>query len=152
MRKLHNDGRTIDVSDRLPTLDAELRKVPGLAAVYLFGSYGTEHQTPLSDVDLAFVFAEGRVPDGKGHLSLIGTVTSALHEDDVSVSLLQRVPLALRFSILSKGRPLFVYDEIALADFVEETIDRYIDFAVDYEPFLRDYDRALVEEYARGAG
>lgn len=113
MRKLHNDGRMID---------------------------------------LAFVFADGQVPDGKGHLSLIGTVTGALHEEDVSVTLLQSSPLALRFSVLSKGRPLFVYDEIALTDFVEETIDRYIDFAVDDEPLLRDYDRALVEEYARAAG
>ena len=146
MRKLHNDGRKIDVSPHLEELDAELRKVPGLAAVYLFGSYGTEHQTPLSDVDLAFVFAEGHVPDGHGHLSLIGTVTGTLHEEDVSVTLLQKSPLALRFSVLSKGRPLFVYDEVALADFVEETIDRYCDFAVDYEPFLREYDRALVEE------
>lgn len=150
MRKLHNDGRRIDIDDRLPVLEAALRAVPGLAACFLFGSYGTEWQTPLSDVDLAFVFRREEAPDFDGEMALIGTVTDALREDDVSVTNLNRASLALRFDILSKGRPLFVFDEIALADFVEETIDRHADFAVDRDRFLAEYDRALVEEYLAG--
>lgn len=152
MRKLHNDGEMIDISSRLGELDAQLRKVPGLAAVYLFGSYGTEYQTALSDVDLGFVFSRDRVPDADAHLALIGTVTGALQEDDVSVTLLDKAPLAFRHSVLATGRPLFVYDDVVLADFVEETIDRYLDYQIDYEPFLREYDRALVEEYCDGPG
>ncbi len=152
MRKLHNDGRPIEIDDRLPALEEALRAVPGLAGCYLFGSYGTEWQTPLSDVDLAFVFHPDRAPDFDGEIALIGTVTDALREDDVSVTNLNRAALALRFDILSKGRPLFVFDEIALADFVEETIDRHADFAVDRDRFLAEYDRALLEEYAHGAG
>jgi predicted nucleotidyltransferase len=151
MRKLHNDGRPLDVEDRLPALESALRAVPGLAACFLYGSYGTEWQTPLSDVDLAFVFRGEQAPDFDGELGLIGTVTDALREDDVSVTHLNRAPLALRFDILSKGRPLFVFDEVALADFVEETIDRHADFAVTRDRFLAEYDRALVEEYAHGA-
>lgn len=152
MRKLHNDGRMIDVSARFEELESILREVPGLAAVYLFGSYGTEHQTPLSDVDLGFVFPRDQSPSFDEHLSLIGIVTDTLQEEDVSVTLLERAPIALRYSVLEKGRPLVVFDEIAHADFVEETIDRYCDFAIDYEPFLREYDRFLVEAYCRGAG
>jgi predicted nucleotidyltransferase len=152
MRKLHNDGEMIDISPYLDALDVELRTVPGLAAVYVYGSYGTEYQTPLSDVDLAFVFAKGHVPDFEAHCALIGTVTATLHEEDVSVTLLDDAPLAFRHKVLATGRPLFVYDDVALADFVEETIDRYLDYQVDYVPFLREYDRALVEEYGDGAG
>ncbi|MGH9382652.1 MAG: type VII toxin-antitoxin system MntA family adenylyltransferase antitoxin [Thermoanaerobaculia bacterium] len=152
MRKLHNDGQMIDVSSRLGQLDSAMREVPGLAAVYLFGSYGTEYQTPLSDVDLAFIFAKNHIPDFDAHLSLIATVTATLQEEDVSVTLLDKAPLTLRHTVLSKGRPLFVYDEIVLADFIEETLDRYLDFQVDYERFLHEYDRALVEEYGHAAG
>jgi predicted nucleotidyltransferase len=152
MRKLRIDGRRIDVSSRLEELQSVLQEVPGLAAVYLHGSYGTRYQTPLSDVDLAFVFAKDHIPDPDAHLSLIGVVTGTLGEEDVSVTLLDKAPLALRHAVLSKGRPLFVYDELILADFVEETLDRYLDFQVDYERFLREYDRALVEEYGDGAG
>lgn len=151
MRKLHNDGRRIDIGDRLPALEEALRAVPGLAACFLFGSYGTEWQTPLSDVDLAFVFRPGSVPDLDRELHLIGVVTDALREEDVSVTDLNRASLALRFDILSKGRPLFVFDEIALADFIEETIDRHADFAVDRDRFLAEYDRALAEDYVHGS-
>lgn len=152
MRKLHNDGRPIDVDALLPRLKAALESTPGLAAVYLFGSYGTPWQTPLSDVDLALIFAPGAAPGFERELELIGVVTETLGVDDVSVTFANRAPLAMRFDVLSKGRRLFVFDEIALADFIEETIGRYADFAIDQKRFLAEYDRALVGEYADGAG
>jgi predicted nucleotidyltransferase len=62
IRKLHNDGRPIDISSKLPDLIAALADMPGLAAVYLYGSYGTPYQTPLSDVDLALVFGPRAIP------------------------------------------------------------------------------------------
>lgn len=152
MRKLSHDGLRIDVDDRMPALETALREVPGLAACYLFGSYGTEWQTPLSDVDLALVFDSGRAPTFDDELELIGIVIEALEEEDVSVTVLNRAPLTLRFDVLSKGRPLFVFDEIALADFVEETIDRHGDFVVDRDRLAAEYDRALVEDYGHGSG
>lgn len=124
----------------------------GLAACYLFGSHGTEWQTPLSDVDLALVYGgRSTAPTFEEELELIGLVTEALGEDDVSVTILDRAPLAFRFDVLSKGRPIFVFDELALADFVEETIDRHGDFAVDRDRFAAEYDRALAEDYCHGS-
>lgn len=152
MRKLHNDGRRIDVDERLPALRKALQALAGIASCHLFGSYGTPWQTPLSDVDLALLFRPGFAPTGSEELDLVGTVSEALQEDDVSVTNLNRAPLAFRFRVLSDGKPLFVFDEISLADFVEETIDRYADFAVDRDRFLAEYDRALVEDYAHGPG
>lgn len=152
MRKLHNDGKPIDVSAHLGRLEAALREVPGLAAVYLFGSYGTKYQTPLSDVDLGLVFTAGGIPDAEAHVTLIVKVTEALREDDVSVTVLNRAPLPLRHKVLAQGRQLFVFDDVALADFIEQTLGRYLDYQVDYARFLREYDTALVEEYGSGAG
>lgn len=57
-RKIHNTGRMIDVSDHMPALVEMLGDEPGLVAVYLYGSYGTSDQTPLSDVDEARFFEE----------------------------------------------------------------------------------------------
>ena len=152
MRKLSNNGAQIDISERLPALRDALRQVPGLAACYAFGSYGTEWQTPLSDVDLALVLDPHRSPPTPdGELQLIGVVTEALQEDDVSVSILNKAPLAFRFDVLSKGRPLFVFDEIALADFVEATIDRHGDYVIDRDRFAAEFDRALAEDYVHGS-
>ena len=143
IRKLRSDGRPIDVSSRLPDLISALGEVDGVAAVYLYGSYGTPYQTPLSDVDLALVFRPGAVPEFDGILRLVGLVTGALQEDDVSVTILNDAPLPHQLEVLRTGRALQVRDELAHADFVEEVIDRASDFAIDYEAVLRDYDEGL---------
>ncbi len=151
-RKIRNTGRAIDVSAHMAALERALMEVRGLAAVYLFGSYGTPFQTPLSDVDIALVFAEGDDSPPLRHVELIGRITEALHEDDVSVTILNRAPLAFRHRVLAEGRLLLLLDEIAHADFLESTITRYSDFAIDEVRFFQEYDRALVEEYCGGAG
>ena len=145
-RKIRNTGRMIDVSERLPALESILGDVPGLAAVYLYGSYGTPFQTPLSDVDLALVFVDGEEPSPRQHLELIGRITEALREDDVSVTILNRAPLAFRHRGFGRrSRRLFLRDEIAHADFLERTVSRYCDFAIDEARFFEEYDRALIE-------
>lgn len=151
-RKIRNTGRAIDVSAHMAALERALMEVRGLAAVYLFGSYGTPFQTPLSDVDIALVFAEDDGSPPLRHVELIGRITEALHEDDVSVTILNRAPLAFRHRVLAEGRLLLLLDEIAHADFLESTITRYSDFAIDEVRFFQEYDRALVEEYCSGAG
>jgi predicted nucleotidyltransferase len=151
-RKIRNTGRAIDVSAHLEEFKRALRDVPGLAAVYLYGSYGTPFQTPLSDVDIALIFGEEIEPSSAPQVELIGRVAGALHEDDVSVTILNRAPLAMQHSVLAEGRPLLILDEIAHADFVERTITRYSDFAIDEARFFEEYDRALVEEYCGGSG
>lgn len=143
IRKLRNDGRPIDISSRLPELISALGETDGLAAVYLYGSYATPYQTPLSDVDLGFLFRPDSVPDFDGVLRLVGLVTGVLAEDDVSVTILNDAPLPHQIEVLRTGRKLLVRDEVAHADFVENVIDRASDFVVDYEAVLRDYDEGL---------
>ena len=151
-RKIRNTGQSIDVSKQLPALESMLAEVSGLAAAYLYGSYGTPFQTPLSDVDIALIFADGQVPSSRQHVELIGRITETLHEDDVSVTILNNAPLAFQHRVLERGRILLVRDELAHADFVEITITRYCDFAIDEARFFEEYDRALIEEYCRGSG
>lgn len=130
---------------------AMLGGMKGLVAVYLYGSYGTPFQTPLSDVDLALVFAEEQVPQARQHLELIGRITETLQEDDVSVTILNSAPLAFQHKVLAEGRRLLLLDEIAHADFVERTVTRYCDFAIDEARFFEEYDRALIEEFCHGS-
>lgn len=151
-RKIRNTGRAIDVSDRIPALVEMLGNEPGLVAVYLYGSYGTPDQTPLSDIDLGLLFTDDQVPTPKEHVALITRIIGVLREDDVSVTVLNKAPLAFQHRVLAHGRRLLVRDEIAHADFVERTVTRYSDFAVDEARFFEEYDRALVEEYYGGTG
>lgn len=150
MRKLRTDGRPLEVDARLPALRELLQASEGVVAAYLFGSYGTPHQTPLSDVDLALVFREEAVPSLDDELRLRGEILDALREEDVSIVILNRAPSPFQHRVLSEGRLLLCHDETALADFVEDVLRTYLDFSIDYRRFLQEYDEALRERYAHG--
>ncbi len=147
MRKIRNDGRLIDIEPRMDALRACLGAVRGLAAAYLYGSYGTPYQTPLSDVDLALVYRMDALPSFGEELETIGRVIDATCRDDVSVTTLNRAPVIFQFRVLETGRLIHCADPVALADFVEQVLQRHGDYVIDYERFLREYDAALVERY-----
>lgn len=148
MRKLRNDGKPIRIDHRLGALEELLARTPGLIAAYLFGSYGTARQTPLSDVDLALVFRAGKSPDFRGEMRLRADILDALQEEDVSIVILDRAPSPFQYEVLATGRRLYCADEAALADFVERVLKVYCDFAIDHRHFLAEYDQALRERYA----
>ncbi len=147
MRKLKTDGRMIRVDDRFDHLRGLFERTDGLVAAYLFGSYGTPRQTPLSDVDLALVFRGGQVPPFDEEMALRSEILDALGEEDVSIVFLDRAPSPFQHEVLSTGRRIYCADEIALADFVEGVLRVYLDFAIDYRAFLAEYDRSLVARY-----
>lgn len=148
-RKLRIDGKPIDIGPFMEDLRACFRKTRGLIAVYIYGSYGTQDQTPLSDVDLAFVYLPDALPSFDEELEATGCVTAAANADDVSVTTLNRAPAPFQFRVLTTGRLIYCADEVALADFVEEILNRHGDYVIDHETFLREYDAALVERYGR---
>lgn len=150
MRLLRVTGRPIDVEDRWDALREVLEETPDLVAAYLFGSYGTEYQTPLSDVDLGFVFRLGHEPEFDDEMTFRADVLDALQEEDVSIVILNKVPCTLQMKVLETGRQIYCADEIALADFVEHVLNIHGDYIIDHRRFLAEYDAALVAEYGRG--
>ena len=147
MRRWNAGGKPIDIEPYREDLLKYLESQENLVAAWLYGSYGTPFQTPLSDLDLAVLYRRDRFPDFReqGGLSLV--LTALLHEDDVSVTVLNRSPVLFQFRVLETGRLLVCRDPVALADFVESVISRHADFIVDHERFVREYDAALVEQY-----
>lgn len=144
------DGNLINIEERIPAIASYLASIPGAIAAFVFGSYGTEYQTPLSDVDIAVLFRYGAEPDLERELSLKEEVCDIAGEENVDLVVINRAPLPLQHRILSTGRQLFVADEIQLADFIEGVIKRYPDLKIDLDSFYRDYDEAFREAYGRG--
>lgn len=144
------DGNLINIEDRIPAIASYLAGIPGAIASFVFGSYGTEHQTPLSDVDIAVLFRYGAEPDLERELSFKEEICDIAGEENVDLVVINRAPLPLQHRILSTGRQLFVADEIQLADFIEGVIKRYPDLKIDLDSFYRDYDEAFREAYGRG--
>lgn len=146
------EGREpIDVEPYLPELRAYLERLDGLVAAWIYGSYGTPYQTPLSDLDLALLYRPERVPDFRRELTIYGQICEILREDDVSVTVLNRSPVIFQFRVLETGRQLVRKDPEALADFVESVLTRHADYIVAHARFVQDYDQAFAERYDRDA-
>jgi predicted nucleotidyltransferase len=150
MRKLQITGEPISIESRMEALRGFLQQTEGLVAAYLFGSYGTPEQTPLSDVDLAFVFRPESVPSGDLEFEFRSQILHAVREDDVSITILNRAPSPFQFKVLTTGRLVYRDDPVALSDFIESVLNTHCDFAVDYAAFLQEYDATLAEQYGNG--
>lgn len=150
--RLRREPKTIQIDGQLSALERFCARQEALSAVYLFGSYGTEHQTPLSDVDIAVLVKRAHHPMSlKDRLTLEDQISRILREDDVNLLILNDAPVVFRHKVLKQGRMLYRAGHgTDLADFIEGTLNVYLDFIASYRAFLRDYDRARLEEARHG--
>ena len=91
----------------LNKLIADLKKNRGFVAAYLFGSYGTGRETPLSDIDIC-VFTKD-----VNHKTILNAYSYAGQKIDISV--FDTLPLHLKPEVF-KGKPLFVKDKYFIAN------------------------------------
>jgi predicted nucleotidyltransferase len=140
-------GTPIDIEPYREDLRKYLEDQEGLVAAWLYGSYGTSYQTPLSDLDLAVLYRWDRLPDLGEEGGLVMDLTAILHEDDLSITVLNRSPAIFQFRVIESGPPIVCRDPVALADFIESVISHHADFIVDHKRFTQEYDEALVEQY-----
>ena len=127
-RKIANDGNPIDISERMDDLRELFASDPRIVAVYIYGSYGSPHQTPLSDVDLAVLFRRESVPPLEDELRLTASVIDTVGVEDVSVCVLNRLPIVSQFKIVAEGRLIFLSDAEAHLGFVEYVFKVYGDY------------------------
>jgi predicted nucleotidyltransferase len=140
----HETGKLINVEPFLDDLRAYLKTLDGLVAAWIFGSYGTPDQTPLSDLDIALLYRREAVPDLGGQGEVWERIIDVLHEEDVSVTILNRAPILFQFRVLETGRKLLCRNEIALADFIEYVVSRHADFRIY---LLKEHSEAQIEQY-----
>jgi predicted nucleotidyltransferase len=147
MVRLDRKLQTIRLSPKQLKEMAAFAAAHEVLALYLYGSYGTEYQTPLSDVALAVLpmpriaLEVERLLNMEAELSLI----AGCH--DISLINLRRVPVTLQMRVLEDRRPLYIREELFVAAFVELVIRRYCDFEPDLRAIQRDYDEGLREEF-----
>ncbi|MBT9177492.1 MAG: hypothetical protein DDT20_01825 [Firmicutes bacterium] len=149
MARLSKTLKKIDIDERIERLRAYVDAHPSVAAAFIFGSYGTKYQNPLSDLDIAVLLVPGS--DLRSELaSSIGVELSALtDEEDTNLVVLNSVPITLQFEVLATGR-LLCKKGLYLEDFHEFVCKRFADFKIDLDAMYADYDNVLREGYLRG--
>lgn len=120
---------------------------PDVAAVFLFGSFGTEFQGKYSDIDLGAVFFPGAHPDLRRQLSIEAGISLLLETDDIDLVNLNSAPLQLRYRAIAEGIILFESDPDTVSSFMEETYRLFGDYQIDLKTYYKEYRFALREAY-----
>ena len=137
----------VQINKMLSYIEAQIE----VKAFYLFGSYATEYQTCLSDVDFAVLLqmpSPLKVEDSlEKELEILSKLQQIGDHEDINVVNLLKAPVTLQMKVLEEGNLLFCRDQIYLANFKESVIRRYCDFEPDLRAIYKDYDAGLREEY-----
>lgn len=134
--------------EELEKIQKFFKQYPQVAAVYLFGSYGTEFQLPSSDIDLGIVFCAP--VDLKEELKIDAELSMFLHTDKVDFVNLDRTPVSLKYKALKEGKLLCENNPVINSNFRERVVKQYWDYRISHNRFMVDYEAALKGAYSSG--
>jgi len=123
------------------------RSASEIDCAYLFGSAARGERGPLSDLDVALLFADST--PGPRRLDLAAAVAEEaerLTKTAVDIVILNDAPPALRHRVIRDGVLLFAHDERRRVAFESRSIAEFLDF----QPALAQYDRQLLERAREG--
>lgn len=107
-------------------VDVILHHYPQIQAVYLFGSYGTEHEKPDSDVDLALLLPHPHnAKQGPLLRSDCWSQLTTITRRPVDLIDLRTADTVFQNEIVRTGRILLVKDENARLEFEMLTLSLY---------------------------
>lgn len=109
------------MSDLITKTVRELRKIPQVQAVILYGSYAKGTQKPISDIDICAVTTKNISEETKGDIwGQSGPKIDAVWFWDL--------PSIIRYAALREGKVLFVRNKEFLHEATVETMSEYLDF------------------------
>ena len=140
-RMIREGGPIGPIEDYLPQLQAVFEK-QGVILAYLYGSQASGKAGPLSDVDIAVLFARGVESRERFDriLKLMGALSGVFKRDDVNVLDLDEGTPLLNNNVRLHGRAIFCADERARIAFEVNVLQRYLDTV----PLRRELNEYLV--------
>lgn len=136
------------INKLIKKLEGFFRKEKNILTVYLFGSYGTEDQTELSDIDIAILFAD--TISMLEELGIAAEIEFILKQGQIDLLNLNKASVILQHRVISTGKKIFERDSLTTADFIENTLKFYFDYGLVYKKFRDDFREELRGEYLNG--
>lgn len=136
------------INNLIKKLASFFRKENNILTVYLFGSYGTDEQTELSDIDIAILFAD--TVSMLEELSIAAEIEFILKQGQIDLLNLNKASVILQHRVISTGKEIFERDSLTTADFIENTLKFYFDYGLVYKKFRDDFREELRGEYLNG--
>lgn len=135
----------VDISQIYGEVACWAPSLPQLEALLLFGSYARRMETPLSDVDMAYLLKEGLSPSSEAEIDtkLYNGVSRLLGTDEVTLLNLTKAPLSIAFSVLQEGRVLFCRRPERLMAFQERVLILYPEVHRLRVEVLAEFEKSL---------
>ncbi len=111
---------------------------PNTQAIYLYGTWGTEHQRPDSDVDIAVLLPHktAHAVDFWAWCGLSVVVARAAKVERADLINLRTAPVILRKEIIAAERRIYCADEYATDEFEMLTLSFYQKFNEERREFV----------------
>lgn len=106
---------------------------PAIVAVYIFGSFGTTFVHSESDVDVAILFHQSRIPDSLALMDMkfrLEQLTGA----PVDVVCLNNASPIVSMQVLKKGKKILDKDGFLTNEFFVRTVNSYADLKIVRRP------------------
>ncbi len=118
------------------------QRLPGLIALYRFGSAGTCYERADSDLDLAVLL---NAPlDNLARWELAESVASLVHRDVDLIDLIRAAP-PVRMQIFQEGERIFCQDDFAANLFEANSMTQYQHLNEERRDLVADFKRRLGE-------
>jgi hypothetical protein len=141
---------THNVRKLFPELTKFFSQRSDIEFAYVFGSYGTGKEKPLSDVDIA-VFLKKEIPKNQYfdiQLGLISDLVHILKTDEVDVIILNQADIILSYHVVFSRNVVFERDSEIRVAYETRVLDKYFDSEpirrLQYEYFKQNVDEGLI--------
>jgi predicted nucleotidyltransferase len=134
------------VTRKLGKFFSGLKEEPVVELAYFFGSRAGGTDGPISDFDIAVLFAEVPIPSMK--YKLVHQLATILMTDRVDLVVLNQAPVELRYAVITTGIVIYEVNLTVRVEFEASTLSRY----GDYLPVLRRQRKEILEERNYEAG
>ena len=109
--------------------------LPGVQAVYRYGSAGSAYERPDSDIDLAVLLD---APLAFSRLHQIAADLAQLTGRDIDLNDMRRLPVTLRVQIVTQGVRLFAASHAAAEEYDSRVLSDYV--------HLNEARRGIIED------
>lgn len=122
------------------TINTILTHYPSVQAIYLFGSWGTEHQTQHSDLDIAVLLP----PEVAKHidpwewLALSQALASAAGVEKTDLINLRQVDTVLRKEVIAANRRIWCANKSTALEFEALTLSLYHQLQFERQDIIND--------------
>ena len=127
------------------TLDTAIEilreKIPGLVAIIVFGSFGTEYERKESDLDLAILTEEPANSLDPVQLWNLAQELARTINSDIELIDLRQASTVFCFQVLSTGTPIYCANDVILARFDTMIMSMYQRLQEERKDILNDYQK-----------